>query len=160
MTLPKPSIIQWIALGAINLLCLVALAWSPSPYKENASYHTTTRLWLADHSQLNTEEYLTLGHGRFTHSVLESMNGKIRNATLSAETTRASKNRIQVKIIHVKLSQDDELFAIDKTPDLFFKRQYVFQEGAILNYQFLPSANDQSLCFYIHELKRLRCLNH
>lgn len=155
----KLSTIQWIVLGAINLICLVALGYSSSPYEENASYHTTSQLLLADHSQLNIEEYLTLGHGRFTQSTLESLNGKVRNATLAAEVTGASRERIQVKISNVKLSQDDELFAIEKTPDLFFRRQYAFQEGAILNYQFLPSANETTLCFHIHELQRLRCLN-
>jgi hypothetical protein len=88
------------------------------------------------------------------------MDEKIRNATLSANLIQESKDRIQIKISTVKLSQDNELFAIEKTPNLFFRRQYVLQEGAVLNYQFLPSANENTLCFYIHEVSRLRCMNH
>lgn len=160
MKIVKSPIIHWIALGAVSLLCIIALTYSPSSYKENTSYHTVSRQLLEDLSVLNTEEYLTIGHGRFTQSTLESMDEKIRNATLSANLIQESKDRIQIKISTVKLSQDNELFAIEKTPNLFFRRQYVLQEGAVLNYQFLPSANENTLCFYIHEVSRLRCMNH
>ena len=71
MTLLKSPIIHWIALGIVSLLCVIALTYSPSPYKENTSYHTVSRQLLEDLSLLNTEEYLTIGYGRFTQSTLE-----------------------------------------------------------------------------------------
>jgi hypothetical protein len=160
MKLLKSSTFHWSVLGIVSLLCIIVLTWSPSPYKENTSYHTVSRQLLEDLSVLNTEEYLTIGHGRFTQSTLESMDEKIRNATLSANVIEENSDRIQIKISTVKLSQDNELFAIEKTPNLFFRRQYVLQEGAVLNYQFLPSDNKNTLCFYIHEVSRLRCMNH
>ena len=152
-------IVHWIMLGIINLFCIATLIHSPFSYQENTSYHTISRQWLEDLSQLNTEDYVTVGHGRFTQSTIESMSGKLRNATISADVIRANKDRIQLRVNHVKLSQDDELFAIEKTPDLFFRRQYVLQEGAVLNYEFFRPHSKNTVCFYIHELGRLRCMN-
>ncbi|UQS90717.1 hypothetical protein M5C90_04410 [Pseudomonas chlororaphis subsp. piscium] len=159
----KPTIsstAHWIVLAIINAACIFLLTYSPSHYMENTSYQTITRQWLEDSNQLNTEEYLTIGHGRLTQTMLESLNGKIRNATVSAEVIRESKHHFQIKISTVKLSQDNELFAIEKTPDLFFKRQYVLQEGAVLNYELIPTTDKNTLCVYVHELSRLRCMSH
>ncbi|WPN45193.1 MULTISPECIES: hypothetical protein [unclassified Pseudomonas] len=155
-----PSWVHWIVLGIINAVCIFSLIYSPSYYMENTSYQTITRQWLEDNNQLNTEEYLTIGHGRLTQTTLESLNGKIRNATISADVVRESNHHVQIKISSVKLSQDTELFAIEKTPDLFFRRQYVLQEGAVLNYELIPTTNKSAVCFYVHELGRLRCMNH
>jgi hypothetical protein len=127
---------------------------------ENTSYQTKTRQWLEDLNQLNTEEYLTIGHGRLTGTTLESLNGKIRNATISANIIGESSTHVEIKVSNIKLSQDNELFAIEKTPDLFFRRQYVLQEGAILNYELIPTPDKSAVCFYVHELGRLRCMNH
>ncbi len=127
---------------------------------ENISYQTKSRQWLEDLNQLNTEEYLTIGHGRLTGTTLESLNGKIRNATISANIIGESNKHVEIKVSNIKLSQDNELFAIEKTPDLFFRRQYVLQEGAILNYELIPTPDKNAVCFYIHELGRLRCMSH
>ncbi len=137
-----------------------SIFYSPSHYMENISYQTKSRQWLEDLNQLNTEEYLTIGHGRLTGTTLESLNGKIRNATISANIIGESKTHVEIKVSNVKLSQDNELFAIEKTPDLFFRRQYVLQEGAILNYELIPTQDKSAACFYIHELGRLRCMSH
>ena len=155
-----PQVIHWPIIALINALCIFSFVYSPSQYMENTSYQTKTRQWLEDLNQLNTEEYLTIGHGRLTGTTLESLNGKIRNATISANIIRESKTQVQIKVSNVKLSQDNELFAIEKTPDLFFRRQYVLQEGAILNYELIPTQNKNAVCFYVHELGRLRCMNH
>jgi hypothetical protein len=155
-----PSMTHWIVLGIINAACIFSLLYSPSYYMENTSYQTITRQWLEDSNQLNTEEYLTIGHGRLTQTTLESLNGKIRNATITANVIRESNHHVQIKISNVKLSQDTELFAIEKTPDLFFRRQYVLQEGAVLNYELIPTPDKNTICFYVHDLERLRCMNH
>ncbi|EPA92285.1 MULTISPECIES: hypothetical protein [Pseudomonas] len=155
-----PSTAHWIVLAIINAACIFSLMYSPSYYMENISYQTMTRQWLEDSNQLNTEEYLTIGHGRLTQTTLESLNGKIRNATISAQVIRESNHHVQIKINNVKLSQDNELFAIEKTPDLFFRRQFILQEGTILNYELLPTADKNSVCFYVHDVGRLRCMNH
>jgi hypothetical protein len=155
-----PQTVHWPVIALINALCIFSFFYSPSHYMENTSYQTKARQSLEDLNQLNTEEYLTIGHGRLTGTTLESLNGKIRNATLSANIIRESKTQVQIKISNVKLSQDNELFAIEKTPDLFFRRQYVLQEGAILNYELIPTQNKNTVCFYIHDLGRLRCMNH
>jgi hypothetical protein len=160
MKLKIPSIAHWIVLGIINAACIFSLMYSPSYYMENTSYQTITRQWLEDLNQLNTEEYLTIGHGRLTQTTLESLNGKIRNATITADITRESNHHVQIKVGNVKLSQDDELFAIEKTPDLFFRRQFVLQEGAVLNYELIPTTDKKAVCFYVHDLGRLRCMNH
>lgn len=154
------SITHWIVLGIINAACIFSLFYSPSYYMENTSYQTITRQWLEDANQLNTEEYLTIGHGRLTQTTLENLNDKIRNATITASVIRESNHHVQIKINNVKLSQDNELFAIEKTPDLFFRRQYVLQEGAVLNYELIPVTDKNAVCFYVHELGRLRCMNH
>jgi hypothetical protein len=155
-----PPIAHWTVLAIINAVCIFSLFYSPSYYMENTSYQTITRQWLEDLNQLNTEEYLTIGHGRLTQTTLESLNGKIRNATITADIIRESKHHVQIKISNVKLSQDSELFAIEKTPDLFFRRQYVLQEGAVLNYELIPTNDKNTVCFYVHDLGRLRCMNH
>ncbi|MFY0731812.1 hypothetical protein [Pseudomonas sp. NFX15] len=160
MKFATASYVHWLVIGAISAACLFSLIYSPSYYKENTSYQTITRQSLEDQNQLNTEEYLTIGHGRLTQTTLESLNGKIRNATISANIVKESENHVQIKINNVKLSQDSELFAIEKTPDLFFRRQYVLQEGAILNYELIPTPDKSTVCFYVHELGRLRCMNH
>ncbi|SDY57999.1 hypothetical protein [Pseudomonas sp. NFIX28] len=159
----KPTIsstAHWLVLGAINAACIFSLTYSPTHYMENISYQTITQQWLEDSNQLNTEEYMTIGHGRLTQTTLESLNGKIRNSTISADVIRESNHHVQIKIRTVKLSQDNELFAIEKTPDLFFKRQYVLQEGAVLNYELIPTTDKNTMCVYVHELSRLRCMNH
>jgi hypothetical protein len=160
MKLTIPSFAHWAVLGIINAACIFSWFYSPSYYMENTSYRTITRQWLEDLNQLNTEEYLTIGHGRLTQTTLESLNGKIRNATITADIIRESNHHVQIKIDNVKLSQDTELFAIEKTPDLFFKRQYVLQEGAVLNYELIPTDDKNTVCFYVHDLDRLRCMNH
>ncbi|OLF52946.1 hypothetical protein [Pseudomonas chlororaphis] len=160
MNLTTSSIAHWTVLVVINAACIFSLNYSPSYYMENISYQSITQQWLEDSNQLKTEEYLTIGHGRLTQTTLESLNGKIRNATISAEVIRESNHHVQIKISNVKLSQDNELFAIEKTPELFFKRQYVLQEGAILNYELIPVTDKNTLCFYVHELSRLRCMSH
>lgn len=160
MKLTTPSVTHWIVLGIINAACIFSLLYSPSYYMENISYQTLTRQWLEDLNQLNTEEYLTIGHGRLTQTSLENLNGKIRNATITANVIRESNHHVQIKINNVKLSQDNELFAIEKTPDLFFRRQYVLQEGAVLNYELIPVTDDNAVCFYVHETGRLRCMSH
>ena len=154
------STVHWIVLAIINAACVFSLTYSPSYYMENISYQTMTRQWLEDSNQLNTEEYLTIGHGRLTQTTIESLNGTIRTDTSSAQSVRESKHHVQIKISNVKLSQDTELFAIEKTPDLFFRRQFVLQEGAVLNYELLPNSNKNALCFYVHDIGRLRCMNH
>jgi len=155
-----PPFAHWTVLAIINAVCIFSLFYSPSYYMENTSYQTITRQWLEDLNQLNTEEYLTIGHGRLTQTTLESLNGKTRNATITADIIRESKHHVQIKISNVKLSQDSELFAIEKTPDLFFRRQYVLQEGAVLNYELIPTNDKKAVCFYVHDLGRLRCMNH
>lgn len=150
---------HWIALGIVTLACIAILNRPSPPYKENTGYHTVSRHWLEGQNQLSTKEYLTIGRDRFTQSTIESMNGKTRNATLSAEVIRTDKNGIQLKITNVKLSQDTELFAIEKTPELFFRRQYAFQEGSIITHVFLPSNDEKAICYYILEFKRTRCMN-
>lgn len=160
MKLTTSSISHWFVLGIINAVCIFSLFYSPSYYMENTSYQTVTRQWLEDLNQLNTEEYLTIGHGRLTQTTLENLNGRIRNATITANVIRESNHHVQIKINNVKLSQDSELFAIEKTPDLFFRRQYVLQEGAVLNYEIIPVSDKNAVCFYVHELGRLRCMNH
>lgn len=160
MKLAISSTAHWIVLGIINAACIFSLTYSPSHYMENTSYQTITRQWLEDSNQLNTEEYLTIGHGRLTQTTLESLNGKIRNATISADVIRESNHHVQIKVSNVKLSQDSELFAIEKTPDLFFRRQYVLQEGAVLNYELIPTSDKNTMCVYVHELGRLRCMSH
>ncbi|WP_223544979.1 hypothetical protein [Pseudomonas sp. A-B-19] len=152
--------VHWPLIGLINALCIFSLVYSPSHYMENTSYQTKSRQWLEDLDQLNTEEYLTIGHGRLTGTTLESLNGKIRNATISANIIGEGNAHVEIKVRNIKLSQDNELFAIEKTPDLFFRRQYVLQEGAILNYELIPTQDKNAVCFYIHELGRLRCMNH
>ncbi|MGO4003848.1 MULTISPECIES: hypothetical protein [Pseudomonas] len=151
---------QWLLLALINLGCLGALFYSPVPFNSNSNFHTLSRQWLEDQSQLNTEEFLTVSEHRMTHSTIESLNGQLRNATLTADIIHASPNAVEVKVVRAKLSQDSELFAIDKTPDLFFRRQYVVQEGSTLNYSFLATPSDNTLCFFQHEMDRLRCMNH
>ncbi|MCP1419215.1 hypothetical protein J3D47_003458 [Pseudomonas laurylsulfativorans] len=155
-----PEVVHWPVIALINVLCIFSFVYSPSHYMENTSYQTKTRQWLEDLNQLNTEEYLTIGHGRLTGTTLESLNEKIRNATITANIIAESKTHVQIKVSNVKLSQDKELFAIEKTPDLFFRRQYVLQEGAILNYELIPTPSKAAVCFYVHELGRLRCMNH
>ncbi|KJZ50652.1 MULTISPECIES: hypothetical protein [Pseudomonas] len=155
-----PQAVHWPLIGLINAICIFFLVYSPSHYMENISYQTKSRQWLEDLNQLNTEEYLTIGHGRLTGTTLESLNGKIRNATISANIIGESNTHVEIKVSNIKLSQDNELFAIEKTPDLFFRRQYVLQEGAILNYELIPTQDKSAVCFYIHELGRLRCMNH
>ncbi|MGF6092262.1 hypothetical protein [Pseudomonas sp. 18173] len=155
-----PQFVHWPIIALINALCIFSFFYSPSHYMENTSYQTKTRQWLEDLNQLNTEEYLTIGHGRLTGTTLESLNGQIRNATISANIIGENKTHVQIQVRNVKLSQDNELFAIEKTPDLFFRRQYVLQEGAILNYELIPTQDKNAVCFYLHELGRLRCMNH
>jgi hypothetical protein len=155
-----PQIVHWPVIALINVLCIFSFVYAPSHYMENTSYQTKTRQWLEDLNQLNTDEYLTIGHGRLTGTTLESLNEKIRNATITANIIAENKTHVQIKVSNVKLSQDKELFAIEKTPDLFFRRQYVLQEGAILNYELIPTPSKDAVCFYVHELGRLRCMNH
>ncbi|MND93358.1 hypothetical protein D3C76_161440 [compost metagenome] len=160
MSLLKKPATQWIMLGLINVACIAALIGSPLYFKQNVGYHTNSHQWLDDQSQLDSEEFLTIGADRVTLSAIESMNGKLRNATVSADVVRSNQNNTEIKIASTKLSQDRELFAIDKMPDLFFRRQYIAQEGSTLNYSFLPTSDENTVCFYIHEFERLRCMNH
>ncbi|MCY1392763.1 hypothetical protein D9M71_76440 [compost metagenome] len=159
MSLLKKPTTQWILLGLINAACVFALTYAPVSFEKNVGYHTNSHQWLEDQGQLNAEEYLTISEDRITLSTIESLNGKLRNATLSADIVRSSQHTMEIKIASTKLSQDSELFAIDKTPDLFFKRQYVAQEGSTLNYSFLPTPDENTVCFYVHEFGRLRCMN-
>ncbi|WP_095079096.1 hypothetical protein [Pseudomonas sp. Irchel s3h17] len=160
MSLLKKPATQWVVLGLINAACIFALVSPPIAFKKNVGYHTNSHQWLEDQNQLNTEEYLTIGEDRLTLSAIESLNGKLRNATVSADIIRSNQSNIEIKIASTKLSQDSELFAIDKMPDLFFRRQYIGQEGSTLNYSFLPTADANTVCFYIHEFGRLRCMNN
>ncbi|MNF42031.1 MULTISPECIES: hypothetical protein [unclassified Pseudomonas] len=160
MSLLKKPATQWVVLGLINAACIYALISSPISFKKNVGYHTNSHQWLEDQNQLNTEEYLTIGEDRLTLSAIESLNGKLRNATVSADIIRSNQSNLEIKIASTKLSQDSELFAIDKMPDLFFRRQYIGQEGSTLNYSFLPTSDDNTVCFYLHEFGRLRCMNN
>jgi len=65
-----PPFAHWTVLAIINAVCIFSLFYSPSYYMENTSYQTITRQWLEDLNQLNTEEYLTIGHGRLTQTTL------------------------------------------------------------------------------------------
>ncbi len=160
MSLQRKTAVQWLLLSLINLGCIGAWLYSPVPLKNNSNFHTLSQQWLDDQSQLNTEEYLTVNANRMTHSTIESLNGKFRHATLTADITQSGNDALQVQVVRAKLSQDRELFAIEKTPELFFRRQYVVQEGSTLNYSLLATPSENTLCFFLHEMDRLRCMNH
>ena len=152
-------IAHWVFIVFAALACTIMLMRSDTLYLENTGYQTTNRLTVGEFSQLVAEEHLIISHETFTLTVIKSLDTIPQSSTVNAKILDRHTNHIQAKVEKLDLEQDPDVALMEVSPPFFFKRQYILQKGSILNYEFLPTASRNTLCFYIHELERLRCMH-
>jgi hypothetical protein len=154
------SSIQWVVIVFVICLCFFVLLPSDLYFRKNITYHTSVQHILSEGDKHTAEESLTITDRFFTLTVVENINGKLQNVTIVADVINISRASVQLRVRRVDLKEYSGLPSAGLSLDLFFKRQYALQEGAILTYEFLRTPDDNIICYYIHEVGNLRCMNN
>ncbi|MET3050438.1 hypothetical protein ABXV19_01320 [Pseudomonas alkylphenolica] len=148
---------HWLVIASVILACLVVLFMTlPRPYINSQPYRSVGHHFMG-HELLDFKERFTISEPSAVLSVLERLGDKERHVAVGTSLVDVSRWRIKIKVEDVKASSQEELFDVSRNSELLFARQY-FRIGSILNLAVIPT-DSHSLCYYILELDRLRCMN-
>ncbi|MEE1865535.1 hypothetical protein [Pseudomonas auratipiscis] len=148
---------HWLVIAIVMSASLAALFIElPRPFKNSQPYRTEGHNFMAQ-DVLDSKEGLTISEPSAVISVLERLGDKERHVAVGTSFVDVSRWRLKIKVEDLQASSHEELFDVRRNSELLFARQY-FRLGSILNLAVIPSGGD-TLCYYMLELDRLRCMN-